>query len=1109
MSAQDEIDDFNIQQLLSGLDPSQQGGFDFLGRDLETGEKAEDAVDYGDIDDDDLADDEDMVDGPSNEEKVQENGSLEDFTQATTLLDAIQTFEDDVDLDDLFGDIPSSPTHPDEETNDVDHEEHHGEQHDPGISLDDGIPVSSSIKSPEHAQDGASTPTNTEPLFRAINYNTSYYDSIMPPAPPENPEEALAAMWPKYRRDEVPKFIELLPPKKARYIGKTPLKPPKPLILTKVNLEIAPDQETAFRRSGLAAPTTKELELEAEEKGLVLFADQGTESEEDEDEDLGPEEGYDGEMIGATNWNDIRIACADWNTPIAVGPSDSGIDMSGSPHSETEDLFTEAIDDWEEELDEPSAKRQKTGRTTFSLKPIPTWGLPPLDDPERATAKIARKVTLDLNDPELLIDFQERDATSKPVHRLGGDFKRGVSSSLTKSVLQRYNISNDEAYDLLKENHQNKVRSMLGNLTIEHSMPALRHQYPYYKVKLARQEARSFHRPAMNFMPNSPIRFSMPKTLKRKRLRGKDTQSIFNNTRDLSLADNSNVLLLEYSEEYPTMMSNFGMGSRVVNYYRRKDMEDNARPKLDVGETAVLMPQDKSPFSAFGSVDPGEMVPTLHTAMFRAPIFKQEVPSSDFLVIRNTTGVEGSSWYMRNVENLYLVGQQLPSVEVPGPQSRKVTTASKSRLKMISFRKMKKNKSHQITIGEVTKHFPDTTDLQNRQKLKEFMQFNKEQKVWEMRPGETIPDESIIRGILKPEDICLLEASQVGSQHLQDAGYGKDAEDVDMDEDDGREGQSLEQQLAPWRTTRNFLDATQGKAMLQLHGEGDPTGRGEAFSFIRTSMKGGFKAFGESIEDKIDAKRLKELGGHTYNVAKQQKAYEDSIRKIWEAQKSSLSSTEIPFDDSDVDEDAGDAPDDLFEEGKTPRSDTILPSAFGHRGDDETASQFSKFSATTQGGKVLRITREYNNNGNVERVTEIVRDPRVIRQYIKSRLALEAENTKLSDLQPTGDPEQDRRNVKRIENEIGRIRGCLDRRDGRVKLKAAVQEGPVMSPTSPGSPPAATNSKGTGTLRKCANCGQVGHIKTNKKLCPLLNGSMSQGGLQPDGLGAMGAPPLA
>src|SRR3712207_8567308 len=39
---------------------------------------------------------------------------------------------------------------------------------------------------------------------------------------------------------------------------------------------------------------------------------------------------------------------------------------------------------------------------------------------------------------------------------------------------------------------------------------------------------------------------------------------------DLSLSDNTPCVLLEYSEEHPTEMSNFGMGSRLINYYRRK-----------------------------------------------------------------------------------------------------------------------------------------------------------------------------------------------------------------------------------------------------------------------------------------------------------------------------------------------------------------------------------------------------------------------------------------------------------------------------------------------------------------------------------------------------------
>lgn len=539
-------------------------------------------------------------------------------------------------------------------------------------------------------------------------------------------------------------------------------------------------------------------------------------------------------------------------------------------------------------------------------------------------------------------------------------------------------------------------------------------------------EARSFHRPIIKFMRNEQVIFSKSRVIKKKYLKGKDTPAIFGTSKDLSLSDNSSVLLLEYSEEYPTMMSNFGMGNRLINYYRRKDMEDNSRPKLDIGETTVLLTQDKSPFSLFGHIDPGQITPALYNAMYKAPIFKHQSKPSDFLVIRNSTGVEGHTYYMRNIENLHVVGQEFPSVDVPGPHSRKVTTASKNRLKMISYRLIRHGKTHRVGVDQITKHFIDTTDMQNRQKMKEFMQFSKEHKQWVMRPGEAVPDEETIRAMVKPEDVCLLESMQVGQQHLQDAGFSKG--DDDSEDDDGKEGQSIEQQLAPWFTSRNFLNAAQGKAMLQLHGEGDPSGRGEAFSFIKTSMKGGFKAMGESVEDKLDAKKLKELGGHSYNVARQQKQYEDSIRRIWDAQKQSLSST-LEQSDTDMEDDHIEEPDDLIGGARTPRSE-VQTLATLRRRDDETMSQFSRISTDSQSGKVLRITRNIRDSyGNLERIQDTIRDPRVIRQYLKRRHAKEAETTmyithprierprlifaRLSEIRPTGDAEQDRRNQQR------------------------------------------------------------------------------------------------
>ena len=151
-------------------------------------------------------------------------------------------------------------------------------------------------------------------------------------------------------------------------------------------------------------------------------------------------------------------------------------------------------------------------------------------------------------------------------------------------------------------------------------------------------------------------------------------------------------------------------------------------------------------------------------------------------------------------------------MEIPGPNSRKVTNAAKNRMKMIAFRRIRRNPNSSVKIGEVAIHFPDQTEMQTRQKLKEIIKYYKDDKVWRMWPGQTVPDELTIRSWVKPEDICTIDAMQVGARHLEDAGYGK-ADPGEYD-DEEREGDSLEERLAPWKTTKNFIDASNGKAML-------------------------------------------------------------------------------------------------------------------------------------------------------------------------------------------------------------------------------------------------------------------------------------------------------
>ena len=120
---------------------------------------------------------------------------------------------------------------------------------------------------------------------------------------------------------------------------------------------------------------------------------------------------------------------------------------------------------------------------------------------------------------------------------------------------------------------------------------------------------------------------------------------------------------------------------------------------------------------------------------------------------------------------------------------------------------------------------------------------------WRLKPGWVIPSDADMLKMVGPEQVELSESMQVGQRHLQDAGYSGTTEQADDDE----ANLSIEQQLAPWITTKNFLFATQAKAMLRLHGEGDPTGRGEGFSFIRVSMKDIFVKAGEDYEQKLGA----------------------------------------------------------------------------------------------------------------------------------------------------------------------------------------------------------------------------------------------------------------
>lgn len=705
-------------------------------------------------------------------------------------------------------------------------------------------------------------------------------------------------LYPGYEQTHIPKFIELFPGYNVDYKGKIPIKPPKAVQPHKLTLDLLQDQERSFRSITAAGKPGQESTF----NNSFVTLGFGNMTKDDSDDDQESCAFDEDERIGGISMQDLALICQDWDS--------ASIDAI----STIEELADHAMSrgdnnhDWDADDDERPAKKRKTDGSCLDILFSYYDSNLSFEEPERTVAKLAKAVTLDLNDPNLLID-EHAPRTRRKLKRMPGDIKR--DAALSRDIAKRYNISNDQAYDLLKENHQHKVRSTLGSMAIEHSAPATKLQYPFYQVSLDNKAKRNFHRPQLELKAASgkEFRFQKPKHIKRKNVRGKEAKEVFAKAEDLSLGDSASLLMLEYSEEAPMMLSNFGMGNRLINYYRKKDADDSTRPKLEIGEAQVLLTQDKSPFANFGHVDKGDTVPTIQNGLFRAPIFQHDSKPVDFVIGISSTYEGGDRFYLRNVENLHTVGQQFPLAEVPGQHSRKVTDAAKRRLRALAFRIYTKSRTRKDKVLDnrtLMPHLPGHDMPQTRSKMREFMKYervaNKGENgggVWVPRADNPVPDLETLRSWIKPEDVCLLDSMQVGVQHLADLGITetKDAEEQDADE----ASNNIEVQLIPWRATKNFLNACQGKAMLTLHGEGDPTNRGEGFSFVKTSMKGGFQAPGESVNDKINSKNKKESGGHSYNVAKQQKAYDDYIRRIWEAQKDSLTNTQ-EFSDDDMDD---------------------------------------------------------------------------------------------------------------------------------------------------------------------------------------------------------------
>ncbi|KAJ3368951.1 hypothetical protein HDU91_000171 [Kappamyces sp. JEL0680] len=569
-------------------------------------------------------------------------------------------------------------------------------------------------------------------------------------------------------------------------------------------------------------------------------------------------------------------------------------------------------------------------------------------------------------------------------------------------LIDRFNLSEDWRYESFNNKH--RIKQTHGPIKLMHSLPAVKLHPLFFKPILPVKESRNHHRPSIKFPLNETLTFTRVKAVKKKKFREIDPGEMMRTPKDLTLKDTSKYVLAEYSEEYPPIMQNIGMASLLYNYYRKKDEKDNFVPKLENGGPFILEGVDVSPFFGFGDVKQGQTLQVLYNNIFRAPIFHQPPAKTDFLVIRNTyKGVV--KYFLRNIPNIYVVGQTYPVQEVPRPQARKVTQSLKARLQVVGYRMMRIDPARRLNYARLRAQFPMYTDLQIRQKLKEFACYYRKGENtgwWKLKPGILLPDEDGIRKICTPETVCLHHSTYVGAQRLKDAGYGvEDMKEVEGDEDN-ESHLDIEVQLAPWTTTRNFIIAASGKGMVQLFGPGDPTGCGEGFSYIRASMKEMF--FHRDVNEQAQKAKLDsnaKLTNHKYSIAEQQKVYKAEIERIWTAQLERLGKFGGDKYDAAMEQmkakqaeaekaEEQDRQDQMGHSAATSPTPHSPPAI--HNEDSEAEGDASVLGSNLAGkSKMLVINRLIRNSAG-EQVwkSEVITDPRVLNAYLRHRKLIDS-----------------------------------------------------------------------------------------------------------------------
>ena len=81
--------------------------------------------------------------------------------------------------------------------------------------------------------------------------------------------------------------------------------------------------------------------------------------------------------------------------------------------------------------------------------------------------------------------------------------------------------------------------------------------------------------------------------------------------------------------------------------------------------------------SIFQSIIPTPLSQILDNNMYQSPVYPHSLPHTDFILART-----GESFYIRQTEDIFVVGQQFPKIVVPSPNSKRANQHTRNFLQV-------------------------------------------------------------------------------------------------------------------------------------------------------------------------------------------------------------------------------------------------------------------------------------------------------------------------------------------------------------------------------------------------------------------------------------------